>query len=222
MKMKSRKKKRSRALASVLIALTVTAGVALAGILIFSVYRLFSESGGDLIPTGTPAETPSPVEFFTPEPTLQPTPEPTPGPVATPSPLKVTPSFPKSAANRAAITAMTNYFASDTRSADGSFNSAAFHAYSDTSGDIDDYLIYDWELGIWTGKSSDTWHVENLQLARAAGDTKYVSLDVSIAADYYVISRVFDVTDGSTEKTPLDGGVCFWVPAYLIEEDRFS
>ena len=145
----------------------------------------------------------------------------TPEPSTPPQPLTedLTPKFPVKAANRAALTAMTNYYASDVRNSDGTYHTEWFHAYSDTSGETEKYLIYDWQTGIWTGKDADTWHVDFMELNGADGRSRVVSMDVSFDGSEYRITNAEDLTDDSggeidTELPP------FRVSQYLIAEDR--
>ena len=133
---------------------------------------------------------------------------------------KIEVSFPSKTANRAAITAMTNYFAKDVRNADGSLNPSLFHAYSDTGGNYTDYLIYDWQTGIWSAKDENTWHVDALELKGAGGLNKVVSMDVSVSQDYYYITNAEDLTEFGETEVFDTGLTCFWVPVRLVEADR--
>lgn len=136
----------------------------------------------------------------------------------TPEPDR-TPRFPVKEANRAALTAMTNYYAADVKNTDGSYDPSRFHTYSDTSGAIEKYLIYDWQTGIWSGRDENTWHVDFLELNGADGRKRVVSMDVCFDGTEYQIRNAEDLTDDSggeidTELPP------FRVSQYLIAEDR--
>ena len=162
------------------------------------------------VETVEPSETPTGATY---ENVVNITPERTPPPV-------VEVCFTQKEANRAAITAMTNYFASDVFT-DGSYDSSRFHSYSDTSGSIENYLIYDLQSGMWLPKSENTWHVNFLELSFASGQYKVVNLDVSYdGSSYYTISNAEDVSEGSSPCDFSDSWLCFSVPAFRIEEDR--
>lgn len=138
-------------------------------------------------------------------------------PVNTPAP-SVSVNFSSGTANRAAITALTNYYAADVRAA--GYSSASFHSYADTAGTIEDYLIYDWQTGIWTGKAEDTWHVANLELNCASGEKHLVSLDVTNLNGSYAVTNVRDLT-AEDQDAMIDTSLpCFLVSDTLIEEDR--
>lgn len=216
-----KKRKARKKVGKILAGLVVLCGLAVIAVLVAAMFRFASQNENSIVPYGKPASTPfpEPVEVET-EPVLSPSPALTPSP----TPEMHVPeqtwapsiSFDSGVANRAAITAMTNYYAADTRFPSGEYNQAAFHTYSDTSGPVENYLIYDWQGGIWKVKDSETWHVQQLEITGANGITRYVSLDVSFNGSVYCISNAVDQSSGET----IDGGQAFYVSPWMIEEER--
>lgn len=211
-----KKKKWKKRLAAVLITVTLLLGAGVLGMLVYGVIQLENE-------TGLPAENAALVPVNTP---IPPPPSPTSTPVpVTPAPevpaKRIQVSFPTGEANRAALTAMTNYYAADVRSGDGSYDPSRFHNFSDTGGTVSDYLIYDWQTGIWKPVDENTWHVDNLELHAASGINRTVSLNVAKNGEWYVVSNVNVLVSSDGVTGSIDTGIsCFWVAEARIAEDR--
>lgn len=107
-----------------------------------------------------------------------------------------TPAVDKNMALRAAVVAMTNLYATDVFTADGSsYDASKFHSYADTSGYYMDVL----QEGNWTGVDADTWHVDDLQLKASSGLYVALTSDVSFDGTNYVLSAVTAKCGNSVE-----------------------
>lgn len=146
----------------------------------------------------------------------------------------VEPSVSLDMARRSAVVAMTNCFATDVLTADGSaYDTSKFHSYSDMSG----YYMTVEREGSWSGKDENTWTVTNLAL-KAAGSDFYVvvSGDITFDGSNYVLPSVEvkygnSLDDamggggwsGATETHTAGGGSPYLtVPSSLVENDRDS
>lgn len=112
-------------------------------------------------------------------------------------------SFDEETAKRAVVVAMTNCYATDVFTADGSaYDAAKFHSYADMSG----YYLTVSEDGAWSPKATDTWHVDDLVL-RTVGNNFYVvvSADVTFDGTNYVVTSATAGT-GSTPDDAKQGG----------------
>ena len=214
------------------------AGLVFLGTLLKRMYDITTQEGHTItevfVPEGmqavipnaqeeTPEETPTPEEE---EPEVTPTPEPSNEPQTVGAQKQdVQVLFPREMANRAAITGLENYFAIDIYDAKGEIDLNKVHTYSDTTGEINQYLIYDKDNGIWTGKSEDQWHVEALELDFASGKKMTVSLTVRYDKDndIYVLSDLKDMNDDpSTHVNFLSASTFYYVYSSMISEDRWS
>lgn len=131
-------------------------------------------------------------------------------------------SFSEEYGFRAAVTALTNYYALDVFE-DGVEVPEKFHSFADTSGNTEEYYMSVVSKGKWSGKSEDTWHCEGLKLEKKAyGLEVRVSLDVSFDGENYIITNIQDMNGTSDQNTVVydEGGVYFTVPHSLVEEDR--
>ena len=209
---------------SVLLTVLVVAGLGIIGGLVWSVVTAYYHPE-KLPPQPTPY-----VEVVETTPTPQPkaAPEETPAPINTnkddsdgKDKKAVAVSFSSDEANRAAVTAFTNYYAKDVYGEKGKRDPSKFHSFAETTGNTEDYLIYDQQTGSWVGIDENTWHVENLQLLSADGSSRVVSLDVTKSGDIYYIKevKVLESSDGTTPN--IDTKIqCFAVRKELIEGDR--
>lgn len=112
-------------------------------------------------------------------------------------------SFDEETAKRVVTVAMTNCYATDVFTADGSaYDAAKFHSYADMSG----YYLTVSEDGVWIPKATDTWHVDDLAL-RTVGNNFYVvvSADVTFDGTNYVVTSATAGT-GSTLDDAKEGG----------------
>ena len=146
----------------------------------------------------------------------------------------IEPSFSQDTARRAAVVAMTNCFATDVLTADGSsYDASKFHSYSDMSG----YYMTVEQDGSWSGKDGNTWTVTDLALKVAGGDLYVVvSGDITFDGSNYVLPSV-EVKYGNSLGDALAGGgwsgatetytvgessPYLTVPSSLVESDRDS
>ena len=233
-----RKRRRNsffRVLGIILALCVVIAGMWLLGTLLYRMYNATADNIENI--TGLvnikTESTPKPTSEPTPEPTAEPTPEPEAEPTAEPvsepvqaaSKEKIEVCFEKEKANRAAITALTNYFATDIYDGKGELDYDKIHSYADTYEDRSKYLIYDRESGIWSPKNSNTWHAETLELEFASGKFMVVTLDVTYDStnDLYVISNIQDISEDTEEPVEFTAGSTFYfVIPTLIEGDRWA
>ncbi len=113
----------------------------------------------------------------------------------TPAEPAITPNFDVRLAKRAAVCAITNYFALDVLTPDGNYEDPSkFHSYADSSGKRDDYYFDVTDWGDWSGVSEDTWHVDHLKLIKYGWQTKFdVGLDVTFDGSVYTISNFVDM-----------------------------
>lgn len=97
-------------------------------------------------------------------------------------------NFPVEAAKRAAVVALTNGYANDVFTDDGSyFDPAKLHTYADLSG----YYMTVQNEGTWTAKSENTWHVEGLILVDSVFSNKTnAALDITFDGTNYVASNL--------------------------------
>ena len=146
----------------------------------------------------------------------------------------IEPNVSQDMARRAAVVAMTNCFATDVLTADGSsYDTSKFHSYSDMSG----YYMTVEQDGSWSGKDENTWNVTDLALKVAGGDLYVVvSGDITFDGSNYVLPSVEakygnSLDDamagggwsGATEThTAGEGSPYLTVPSSLIENDRDS
>ena len=126
-------------------------------------------------------------------------------------------------ASRAAIVAITNGYADDVFKSDGfTYDVSKLHSYSDLSGF---YMTVE-DIGEWTKKEENKWHVEHLKLqAHGYSIVTDAKLDVEYNGDNYIISNVTG-TYGNNDLSELCiGESCsayLVVPLNLVEEDRES
>lgn len=122
---------------------------------------------------------------------------------------------------RAAIVAITNGYAMDVFSDDGNtYDTSKFHSFSDTTG----YYMIIKDIGNWTKKKTDNWHVDGLAL-QAVG-YKIVTdaqLDVEFDGENYIISNIVG-TFGNNDLSELclgeSSSTYLVVPKKMVEEDR--
>lgn len=146
----------------------------------------------------------------------------------------IEPSVSQDMARRAAVVAMTNCFATDVLTADGSsYDASKFHSYSDMSG----YYMTVEQDGSWSGKDENTWTVADLALKVAGGDLYVVvSGDITFDGSNYVLPSV-EVKYGNSLDDAMAGGgwsgatethavgessPYLTVPSSLVENDRDS
>ncbi|OUP11063.1 hypothetical protein [Collinsella sp. An2] len=117
-------------------------------------------------------------------------------------------SFDQETATRAAVVAMTNCYATDVFTADGSaYDVTKFHSYADMGG----YYLTVESSGTWRPKDAQTWHVEGLRLKAAGGDFRIeFKGDVTFDGANYIISgeaktaNSFDAIDSGGENVGTD------------------
>ena len=131
-------------------------------------------------------------------------------------------SFSKESAKRAAVTALTNYFAMDVFDSDGDVDPSKFHTYADTSGNTDDYYLRVLSDGTWTVIDDHTIHCEELRLKNSWDTIFLFNLDVSFDGTVYKISNVIDAkgTNASNTQTYPDSDPSYTVTPDMIDTDR--
>ena len=88
-------------------------------------------------------------------------------------------------AQKVAIVAITNCYASDVFTDDGSsYDQNKFHSYADMSG----YYLTVADSETWEPVDESTWHVDDTQL-KVAGNEHYfqLSADISVNGENYVV-----------------------------------
>lgn len=93
--------------------------------------------------------------------------------------------YPMDIAQKVAIVAITNCYASDVFADDGSsYDRNKFHSYADMSG----YYLTMIDEGTWEPVDESTWHVDDMQL-KVAGSEHYfqISADISTDGEGYVV-----------------------------------
>ena len=131
-------------------------------------------------------------------------------------------SFPKEDGLRAAVTALTNYYAMDVLT-DGIEDPSLFHSFADTSGNTDDYYMKIWSVGEWTYKDDNTWHCSGLKLYKKSnGLSINIACDVTYDGSNYIVSNVKDLNGKSASDTVVydDNTVYYTVSPEMIEEGR--
>ena len=123
-------------------------------------------------------------------------------------------------AKRAAVTAMTNYYAMDVFTADGNaYDISKYHSYSDTSGNMDDYYLHVKDWGSWTASDETTWHVDKLELISYQYRTPHiVSLNVKKDGDSYIISNVTGINPQGSEQLSFEESS----PAYTVSQAQID
>ncbi|MFR4569613.1 MAG: hypothetical protein ACLT5H_05810 [Collinsella stercoris] len=112
--------------------------------------------------------------------------------------------YPMDIAQKVAIVAITNCYASDVFTDDGSsYDQNKFHSYADMSG----YYLTVADSGTWEPVDKSTWHVDDMQL-KVAGNEHYfqLSADISVNGESYVVdsatvsnaNSLSDIENGSS------------------------
>lgn len=109
-------------------------------------------------------------------------------------------TFSQEMAQRAIVTAMTNYTAKDVFEKDGkTYCVDKFHAYSDTQ---NAYISVETD-GTWTSLDEASWHVDNLFLHREGDDIYHlVFCDITQDDDQLVLLNLLDIS--SPKKTEIE------------------
>ncbi|MBR3358716.1 MAG: PASTA domain-containing protein [Solobacterium sp.] len=131
-------------------------------------------------------------------------------------------SFSKESAKRAAVTALTNYFASDVYDSDGNVDPSKFHTYADTSGNTDDYYLRVLDGGTWTVINDNRIHCDGLRLKNSWDTIFLFDLDVTYDGTVYTIAKVIDAkgTNASNTQVYPDTDVSYTVTPDMIEQGR--
>ena len=131
-------------------------------------------------------------------------------------------SFSKEAAKRAAVTALTNYFAMDVYDSDGNVDPSRFHTYADTSGNTDDYYLRVLNGGTWTVINDNRIHCDGLRLKNSWDTVFLFDLDVTYDGTVYTIAKVIDAkgTNASNTQVYPDTDVSYTVTPEMIEQGR--
>lgn len=132
-------------------------------------------------------------------------------------------SFSSESAKRAAVTALTNYFAMDVFDSTGNeVDPSKIHSYADTSGNTDDYYLHILSAGKWSVKDTEIRHCEGLTLKNSWGTEFKFNLDVSFDGSVYTISNVIDAkgTNASNTQVYPDSDPSYTVTPEMIAEDR--
>lgn len=123
-------------------------------------------------------------------------------------------------AKRAAVVAITNYYAIDVFAADGNtYDVSKFHSYKDTAGNFFDYLMHVNSWGTWTAKNK-LWHVDSLVLENSFGTIANVSMDISHDGSNYVISNLAGKFGDNEMDVMNEDPLFLAIPPKLISEDR--
>lgn len=130
--------------------------------------------------------------------------------------------FPVENAKRAAVVAITNYYATDVYGKDGNtFDVSKFHSYSDTSGNFFNYLMYVNSPGEWSVKDNQTWHVDSLKLENSFGVDIEAFMDISYDGNKYNISNIAGKFDKDVDLSEMEAGedasLFLTIPTELIE-----
>lgn len=106
--------------------------------------------------------------------------------------------YPKETAQRVAVVAATNCYATDVFSDDGSsYDPGKFHSYADMSG----YYLTVVHEGTWEPIDESTWHVEDLQLKAAGQEFYYVfSGDISQDGERYIVTTASITSANSLDE----------------------
>ena len=127
-------------------------------------------------------------------------------------------------AKRAAVTALTNYYALDVYETDGvTYDTGKFHSYSDIGGNLNDYFILVEDWGNWNETSNGIWSVNGLVLNRVGYNfLPKMSLSVGCNEKQCTVYNLRD-SDGSLLSNTLylsEANPAFTVSMFLIDEDR--
>lgn len=106
--------------------------------------------------------------------------------------------YPKETAQRVAVVAATNCYATDVFTDDGSsYDPGKFHSYADMSG----YYLTVVHEGVWEPIDESAWHVEDLQLKAAGQEFYYVfSGDVSQDGERYIVTTASVASANSLDE----------------------
>ena len=127
-------------------------------------------------------------------------------------------------AKRAAVTALTNYYALDVYESDRvTYDPGKFHSFSDNSGNLNDYFILVENWGNWNETSNGIWSVSGLVLNRI-GYNFLPELSLSVGCNEKQCS-VYNLRDsnGNPLSSTLylsESNPAFIVPLSLVTEDR--
>ena len=109
--------------------------------------------------------------------------------------------FPSEYAKRAAVTAITNYFAEDVWLNDNEKDPTKFHTYSDTLNHPENYYFYITNEGTYSYLDDTTWHINKLKVKSYGYYTEHcISMDVKLDNSVYCTLNWIDSRDVKPEQ----------------------